>query len=367
MTDRHKVYSKVLKSLKQMMTMDRQGHLVTLAMMITGIIMGRNAQLSAMSAEAPVDAKEKSIEMRLRRWVKHSKIGVEAVYMPFARQILQSLATAPLVLVMDGSQIGRKCMVLMVGVLYKKRALPIAWVVYRGQKGHTTAQRHIQALEKVLSIVPPESEVVLLGDAEYDTTEMLIWLREYTTWNYVLRTSPQIHVLDGQQSQPMGDYPLAKGQVFHRKGVGFTQTATVSLNLVGWWGSRYEEPIFLITNLSNAYQTCRYYRRRYRIETFFSDQKSRGFHIHKSHLSNPIRLSRLLIAACLAYIWMICQGLWVLATKNTGLIDRTDRVDKSIFRLGLDWLKYALKRNLDFEPIFQFQTLEALEAVVNVR
>lgn len=355
MTDRHKVYTKVLKSLKQMMEMDHQGHLVTLAMMITGIVMGRNAQLSAMSAEVPVKAKEKSIEMRLRRWVKHSKIEVEAVYMPFAQQILQALATSPLVLVMDGSQIGRGCMVLMVGVLYKKRALPIAWIVYRGKKGHTTAQRHIQALEKVLPFLPAGSEVVLLGDAEYDTTEMLIWLQENTTWQYVLRTSPQIYVLDGQKSQPISEYPLTNGQVFHRHGVGFTKNATVTLNLVGWWGSRYEDPIFLVTNLVNVFQACRYYRRRYRIETFFSDQKSRGFHIHKSHLSDPLRLSRLLIAACLAYIWMICQGIWVIANKKTGLIDRTDRVDKSVFRLGLDWLKFALKRNIDFEPIFRFQ------------
>jgi hypothetical protein len=42
------------------------------------------------------------------------------------------------------------------------------------------------------------------------------------------------------------------------------------------------------------------YRKRAHIETFFSDQKSRGFHIHKSHLRDPARLSRLLIAACLA-------------------------------------------------------------------
>jgi hypothetical protein len=364
MTDRHKVYTKVVRSLKQMMEMDHQGHLVTLAMMITGIVIGRNAQLSAMSAEVPVSIKEKSIEMRLRRWVKQSKIEVEAVYMPFAQQILRVLAAKPLILVMDGSQIGRGCMVLMIGVLYKKRALPIAWIVYRGKKGHTTAQRHIQAIEKVLPLLPPESEVVLLGDAEYDTTEMLGWLRENTTWHYVLRTSPQIYVQDDQKSQPIGDYPLAKGQVFHRHGVGFTQTAEVSLNLVGWWGSRYEEPIFLVTNLFNAYQACRYYRRRYRIETFFSDQKSRGFHIHKSHLSDPVRLSRLLIAACMAYIWMICQGLWVIANHKTGEIDRTDRIDKSVFRLGLDWLKYALKRNIDFEPIFWFQPLES---VGNVR
>jgi len=73
--------------------------------------------LSAMSSEIPVAAKEKSVEMRLRRWVKDSQIDAEVVYMPFARQILEALASLGLVLVMDGSQAGRGCMVLMVGVL----------------------------------------------------------------------------------------------------------------------------------------------------------------------------------------------------------------------------------------------------------
>ena len=49
MTDRHKVYTKEVQTLKQMMEMNHQGHRVTLAMMITGTVIGRNAQLSAMS------------------------------------------------------------------------------------------------------------------------------------------------------------------------------------------------------------------------------------------------------------------------------------------------------------------------------
>jgi len=311
MTDREKVYTKVVKELKEMMEMSHQGHLVTLAMLITDIVMGRNAQLSQISTEVPADAKDKSVEMRLRRWVKHAGIELDIIYMPFARQILEALSGAPLILVMDGSQVGRGCMVLMVGVLYKNRALPIAWVAYKGKKGHTTGQRHIQALEKVLPLLPDNSEVVLLGDAEYDTTEMLLWMKEHTNWQYVLRTSPQIYVQEGQNCQPIGNCSLSKGQPFHRQQVGFTQDAPVLLNMIGWWASQYDEPIFLVSNITNSYQACRFYRRRFQIETFFSDQKSRGFHIHKSHLADPARISRL-------------------------LIDRTDRIDESIFRLGLD-------------------------------
>jgi hypothetical protein len=359
MTDRDKVYTKVKKTIKQIMKMDHQGQVVTLAMMITGIVMSRNAQLSMMSSEVPTQTKEKSVEMRMRRWVKDD-LDVEAIYMPFARQILEALSHLPLVIVMDGSQAGRGCMVLMVGVLYQKRALPIAWLVYKGKKGHASAERHIQVLEKTIPLLPKESQVVLLGDAEYDTVEMIAWVEENTTWKYVLRTSPQIYAQTENNNQPIRDYPLEKGKVFYLKQVGFTQTSALKLNVISWWSAFYEEPIFLVTNIDNPYEACRYYRRRFRIETFFSDQKSRGFHIHKSHLAAPIRLSRLLIAACLAYIWMITQGLHVIAEGSSSLIDRTDRVDKSLFRLGLDWIKYALKHSIDFQPTFHFLPLDAL-------
>lgn len=327
--------------------------------MISGIVLSRKAQLSAMSAEIPTEAKEQSIEMRMRRWVK-DEIDVEAVYMPFARQILEALAHLPRVLVMDGSQVGQGCMVLMVGVLYQKRALPIAWLVYKGKKGHASAERHMQALEKIVPLLPEPSQVVLLGDAEYDTTEMLAWVEKNTSWQYVLRTAPQIYAQVGETAQAIRDYPLERGKVFCLQKAGFTQTSTVTLNIISWWASRYAEPIFLVTNIENPYEACRYYRRRFRIETFFSDQKSRGFHIHKSHLADPARLSRLLIAACLAYIWMITQGLQVIAEGLSSLIDRTDRTDKSLFRLGLDWIKYALKRRIDFQPTFYFLPLETL-------
>ena len=358
MTDCYRVYTKVKKTIKQMMKMDHQGQVVTLAMMIAGIVLSRKAQLSAMSAEIPTKTKEKSIEMRMRRWVKE-EIDVEAVYMPFAHQILEALSALPLVLVMDGSQVGQGCMVLMVGVLYQKRALPIAWLVYKGKKGHASAERHIQALKKVQPLLPEESQVVLLGDAEYDSTELISWIEKNTSWKYVLRTAPQIYVQTDEKNQPIRDYPLQKGRVFCLKNVCFTQTSTLTLHVVTWWGSRYEEPIYLVTNIDNPYEACRYYRRRFRIETFFSDQKSRGFHIHKSHLAEPARLSRLLIAACLAYIWMITQGLRVIAEGNSSLVDRKDRTDKSLFRLGLDWIKYVLKHRLQFQPSFLFQPLLA--------
>ena len=60
----------------------------------------------------------------------------------------------------------------------------------------------------------------------------------------------------------------------------------------------YQAPLYVVRKMDAAEEACRYDQKRFRIETFFSDQKSRGFHLHKSHISDPQRLSRLLIAAC---------------------------------------------------------------------
>lgn len=96
-------------------------------------------------------------------------------------------------------------------------------------------------------------------------------------------------------------------------------------------------------------EACRFYRKRMRIETFFSDQKSRGFHLHKSHISDPQRLARLMIAACLAYIWIIYLGVICLQDGWKNQIHRTHRCDLSLFQLGMDLLEFFLNENM---PVF---------------
>jgi len=117
--------------------------------------------------------------------------------------------------------------------------------------------------------------------------------------------------------------------------VRFTEAAYGPIMLVCCWAKGYQEPLYLISNMASAEEACRLYGKRFRIETFFSDQKSRGFHIHKSHLAEPQRLSRLLMAACLAYIWVVYLGALCVQDGWGNIIHRGDRCDLSLFQLGL--------------------------------
>ena len=94
-----------------------------------------------------------------------------------------------------------------------------------------------------------------------------------------------------------------------------------------------------------------------KIETLFSDQNSRGFNLHESHVAQPRRLARLMIATCLAYIWIIYLG--VLAQRDGWLrvIHRVHRCDLSLFQLGLALLDHLLNEHLPIPVVFDMPAL----------
>lgn len=365
MTNRSKVNSKVTKMLKTMMPTASQKHICVLSMMVVGIVLGKNAQLSQISLQIPSKAKPASTEKQCHRFVKNKKVDVQQFYLPFAQHILAHLGNK-ITVVMDASQVGRGCMTLMIAVLYEGRAIPLTWIVYKGKKGHTTAERHIEVLELLKAIVPTKTKVVLLGDGEYDTVEMLNWVKTIKKWVFVVRSGSNIILSEKAQSYPFKELALGKNTKNGVRNVTFTQCDNApQVTAIAWWGAEYEKPIFLISNSKKKVKKiCKFYSQRYKIETIFSDQKSRGFNIHKSHLHHPDRVNRLLLTTSIAYIWLIYLGVELSRDKSRRcIIDRNDRTDKSLFRLGLDWFIYTMTNELDIDVLFVPPDLTQIEGV----
>jgi hypothetical protein len=86
--------------------------------------------------------------------------------------LLRHLALQTVVLVMDGSSVGRGCTALMIHVVYKGRALPLAWRVRQAPKGHFPADLHLALVELRGEVMPEEAHVVWLGDGEFDGTKL---------------------------------------------------------------------------------------------------------------------------------------------------------------------------------------------------
>jgi hypothetical protein len=156
--------------------------------MITGMVMSEKVHLPKLVNKIPDSVKATSTEKRLHRWICNKKIDHETYFLPYIQPLLSAVAHSPLVLVIDGSAVGRNCVALMICLVYRQRALPIAWTVAEGKKGHFPEQMHVQLVKEVQKLIPEDAEVVLLGDGEFDGTDLQAVINE-RRWGYVVRTS----------------------------------------------------------------------------------------------------------------------------------------------------------------------------------
>ena len=218
-------------------------------------------------------------------------------------------------------------------------------------KGHFPEELHIALVELMSGLIPAGTQVVLLGDGECDGTSLQQTLQDTLSelgWSYVCRTAMSTTATwEGEtfRLDTLGAC-LRPGRLIELQEVYVTREAYGPIMVLCCWAKGYQEPLYLVSNLATAEEACHYYQKRFRIETFFSDQKSRGFHIQQSHIADPQRLSRLLIAACLAYIWIVYLGALGEADGWQEIIHRGKRCDLSLFQLGLRLLEHFLNEEL---------------------
>ena len=129
-------------------------HVTTLATLISGIIGSKRTYLPHIATQVPDGTQAESRVKRFARWVRNDRITEEVSFVPYAQVLLAHLALQTLVLIMDGSVVGRGCVALMIHVVYKGRALPLAWHVRKGKKGHFPEDLHIALVKQVHTLIP---------------------------------------------------------------------------------------------------------------------------------------------------------------------------------------------------------------------
>jgi len=337
-------------------------HLNTLAGMITGIVQSNSCHLEKMAGKVPDATQVESRAKRFTRFLKNETIEADVFYMPFISPLVAALGrSGTITLAMDSSETGRGCLTLMISLIYRKRALPLVWCTTKQKKGHLPEETHLALLAEVIPLIPTDSQVVFLGDGEFDGLGLQQALTDLG-WEYICRTAKNRIVVDEGDTFALEEIGLAPGDCIDMPQVGFTHERYGPVLVIAWWRDGSEKPLYLVSNMSCVGEACHWYRKRFRIETFFSDQKSRGFNLHKSHLADPQRVARLLLAACLAYIWLIYLGVKVRSDQLLmRQIHRTDRCDLSLFQLGLRFLDHLLNRELPLP--FQLSVPQRLNCV----
>jgi len=367
MNDKNFIRTKVRKSLRKLfnrpyLSSYELHRLNVLSAMVSSILISGRTELSKMALCNPERTKLSSRVKQFKRLLMNEHVDTKTYYLPYIQPLLENLAVSgELVFSIDGSVVGNGCMCLMFSVIYKGKAIPVVWKVYRRKKGHLPEKEHQKLLGELADLVPKTCRVIIAGDGEFDGCSWQSDILELG-WDYVLRTGKNVQITEEQgDTFKAGFVKLNAGEQLFFEEVGFTQKG-FETNLFIWHGKGHKAPLILITNLDFGMEIKRFYKKRFKIEPFFRDMKSQGFHINRSGLREPERLHRLLLAACLAYILCVMGGSKASKSDFYNEIARTDGKWLSLFQLGRrfllflvdirQWRSFSIIRDLKHESPF---------------
>ena len=308
------------------------------AWMIVGLCLGQSVHLSAIARKLPLPAKLNSTIDRFRRLLNNRAFRAREWYQPIAEKLLSDAARCGKVrLLLDSTKVGAGHQLLMVALAYRHRALPIAWTWVKGARGHSTTIKQVSLLKYIHSLVPIDAQVELVGDCEFGRVD-LARQADAWQWSYALRQKGNTRVCILQTALAwcrLGSLVTQRDKLIWYDHALITFKHLYHARLAVYWDRKEKEPWLLMTNFIDGRSALKAYRRRMWIEEMFGDWKGHGVDIEKTHLRYHARLSRLVFLVALWYLWLVARGTQTIKAGDRALVDRLDRRDLSVFRIGL--------------------------------
>lgn len=342
----NRLYRSLRELLVQLRPTERQTRLRNFSWLLAGLFLSRSVHLSKIANKMPTTkATLPSVVRRLSRLMDNTAIRPREWYEPLARRLLECQAKrlGEVRLIVDGTKVGFKHRLLMVGLAYRKRAIPLAWSWVRSEKGHSSSYKQRALLDYLRRLVPEGvGRVLVVGDSEFGAVETLDQLEKWGFY-YVMRQRSHLLVRPRQwQWWHLGKLIERRGEKVWLEDALLSRLHAHQTNLLLYWQKGEKEPWLLATNLSTSREALSCYRRRMWIEEMFADFKGHGFDLESTQLRRFGKLSRLTLAVAMLYVWLVEHGAHVIKRGQKRMVDRSDRRDHSVFRLGCNMLDRRL-------------------------
>jgi hypothetical protein len=347
------LYNTWMAKITQMFPGERITRLRVLAWMLAGIFESKSVHLSKIASKIPGTAMLVSVTRRLDRFLECPAFRVRDWYEPIVKGLLAQRVGQEYRLLVDGSKVGFGHQFLVVALAYRRRAIPLVWMWVRCSRGHSSSGRQLALLSYIHKLLPEDAKVVVLGDSEFGAIEVLKQLDQWR-WNYVLRQKGSHLVRENEQS-PWISLSSLLTKAGHSLWLGarqLTQLHAYPTNILAYWKIGEKEPWLLATNLPSLQEALQAYERRMWIEEMFGDLKDNGFDLESTRLRSVLKLHRLTFVVVLLFLELLSSGSKIIKNGLRHLVDRSDRRDLSLFRIGLYMRERLLANQIPFQLAF---------------
>jgi len=313
---------------------------------IVGLIQAQSVHLSEIANHIPGPTLAAGRIMKIRRWLSNKHISTRALYQPIIEHVLSGWAGREVTIILDGCLVNHDALqMLRLSLSHCYRALPLAWevVATAGLVELTVCET---MLDHVDTLLKRTRRVTFLADRGFRDRD---WARKCRAlgWDYIIRIANNTYITFSDGRQIAVDHLGVKpGQRRYFPNVRLTREADWCCNIAITWTRASpkcpSELCVVMTNLHADGWVLRHYLKRMHIEESFRDDKSGGFDLDATHLTDPKRLDTLLLAIAVAVLWIYEIGEQVIRDERRSEIDPGYHRQLSVFQLGWRQLRRAL-------------------------
>lgn len=314
--------------IRQQLPMLRSAQQAGLAWWVYGTILAGSACQSAVIVVLLVYGKVDAIRQRLREWLwdgQHkaapcaSQVEVSQCFPGLLRWLLSGWQGTELALALDATLYGDRLVALVVSVLYRGSAIPVAWCILPANQKGPWLPHILKLFRQLQPAVPATMTVLVLADRGLWSQKLWATVRQ-CGWYPLLRIQNfMTFAASGRDRCPV-DALVRPGQAWVGRGrLGSPTRHPLTVTLVVVWTVDQKIPWAVVTNRLPNQVGVSWYARRMWVELGFKVLKSVGWQWQRTRRTDPTRVARHWLVLAVATLWVMAYGTRVEDAERLGV------------------------------------------------
>ena len=335
-----------------------------LALWVLGAVLAHSACQAAVLAALLPWAPYHALRQRLREWLLDgadkavpcaAQVEVDRCFAPLLRWVLGWWQGRELALAVDATAHREEVVALVVSVLYRGSAIPVAWAILPGNVPGPWLGPILRLLRQLRPAVPPGWTVLVLADRGLWSPRLWKRIRRLG-WHPLLRIQRRTTITpDGGERRAAGALVRPGEAWIGRGALGGREDRRLTVTLIAVWTEEQKEPWVVVTDLPPARVGVGWYALRMWVELGFRALKGLGWQWQRSRRTDPARVARHWLVLAVASLWVLAHGTRVEDAHGRGLPPARLRAPPppppaahtrprriGLFRLGVQWLCHRL-------------------------
>ena len=324
---------------------------------------------------SPLGVRWNSRRQYLREWLYdgsdrarpcQTELDVSLCFAPLLRWVLSWWRSERLALAIDPTLKGDQTTAIVISVVYRSCAIPVAWRIHRANQKGSWADPTVELLQALAPAVPQEMTVIVLCDRGIASPKLWQQIRAQG-WHPWMRYPKSItFCADGGKRLPARAFVSVPDTAWIGRGTAFgPPTAKRRCTLLVVWYAEQEEPWIILTDLPPEAAGPSWYALRFWIELGFKACpvldtgaiKSLGWKWNKTRRTDPTRVSRHWLVLSVTTLLALAYGTRVEDAHDRNIAPSNLRTPPkalepnhrdprsrpartvSVVRHGIDWLR----------------------------